>query len=792
MRQIQFTRKAIKDLQRLQSSGSSKTPERLLHQLTQVKKGDKFLHTIHLREYTHLWRSRIDLGGGSSLRLIWSETEDGSIRFLYADQRGDDTYADDLNQLPQEPAYLWHGESGAEWSLFMNGAYNANPILTQQQRSTSAKVGINNRHTTHKASRRIGFFPHITQSPPGTGKTITAAVRACELYNAGWNVIFLLPQRLLEDVKGFRCMQSMPSNPQQGFFYGTFQDWISRISPDLSQLSLPPEDELSLLRKLAIRAEKSKPKLKIQEIGLRDLILFQAFVLSSGSERCKNSVYKENKSRIEALSHIQPDWWNQEFLKLGKQPRANIARRLSEKWKQVSTSALTEGKMGSIIIVDEAQDYLTSETEALKQLCKNLHRDDHPTHLWLLGDLNQRIMPVDFDWGALELVKNEVVDWECFRNSKHILEFSNLLLSPVIDASRRHGARLPYKPADPDKAYETGESVKLVVYPDQATAESFLEKLSQSIGNSRNEIQEDRSLVRKLANRVKILTTETYESQYSDELDFLNVHEVKGREFDACIAFNIFVFAGQSPASEDWWQWYTLLTRTRSRLLVVVTQAQYELLEAHVPDILLKCDRTSGQCQSSVNSLCQWIQSENNDVEFAVAEREVVKRYLVNALRGEKPTLFWDTYQVLDRLNIRGKERTALEEKMIQLIKQYPISLIAAELNTVEQAVGTGLLTSLLLRSMGQCWQAARAVDCLKETDSNEYGRIVEAIAKMLEVNKLSVEAARLRCQKLDAPYPAHFPFPEAAQTEGNIVDVLVGILKAKFQIKIGELYECD
>lgn len=793
MRQIQFTRKAIKDLQKLQSSGSLKTPERLLHQLAETKKEDKFSHTIHLSGYKHLWRSRIDLGGGSSLRLIWSENIDnGSLRFLYADQRDSDTYAVDLNQLPQEPAYLWHGESGAEWILFMNGAYNASPLLTQQQRLTSAEVGINNRYIAHGASNRIGFFAHITQSPPGTGKTITAAVRACELYKSGWNVIFLLPQRLLEDVKGFRCMQSIPSDLQQGFFYGTFQDWIARSSPELSRLAMSPKDELSLLQKLAIRAEQSKQKLKLQDVGLRDLILFQAFVLNEGSEHSKNSVYIDNQDRIEALTHVKPDWWNQGLLKLGKQSRSNIAQRLGERWKDISSSTLAEERVGSIIIVDEAQDYLTSEIEALKQLCTALHRDSHPTHLWLLGDLNQRIMPVDFNWGALELVESEVVDWKCFRNSKHILQFSNLLLSPVREASHSQKARLPYQPADPDKAYEVGEPVKLVVYPDQATAETFLESLSQSIGISHDEIKEDRSLVRKLANRVKILTSETYKSQYSDELDFLNVHEAKGREFDACIAFNIFNFAGQSPTSEDWWQWYTLLTRTRSRLLVVVTQAQCDLLRTHVPDILLKCEHISAQCQSAIDSLCQWIRSENNDVEFSIAEREVVKRYIIGALKGEKPILYWDTYQVLDRLKISGKERTALEEEMLQLIKRYPISLIIAELNTVEQEVGSGMLTSLLLRSLGQCWKAALAVDWLKKADLNEYTRIIEAISGMLEANDLYVEAARLRCQKLDIPYPAHFPFSEAAQTEGSLVDVLIALLKANFSIEIGESHECD
>ena len=93
MRQIQLTRKAIKDLQRLQSTGAIEIPEKLFKKLTNTQEGEKFHHTKHLKGHSHLWRSRKDLGGGSSLRLIWTNNlDDGSIRFLYADQRDDDTY----------------------------------------------------------------------------------------------------------------------------------------------------------------------------------------------------------------------------------------------------------------------------------------------------------------------------------------------------------------------------------------------------------------------------------------------------------------------------------------------------------------------------------------------------------------------------------------------------------------------------------------------------------------------------------------------------------------------------
>lgn len=210
MRQIELTRKAIKDLQQLQSTGSLKVPERLFEQLASTQEGAKFPHTIHLSGYPHLWRSRIDVGGGGSLRLIWTNNlENRSIRFLYVDQRDDDTYDFNLSELPQEPAYRWNKETRVEWALFLNGAYNASPVLTRHQRIISSQIGKENTHTLYGEDQRIGFFAHITQSPPGTGKTITAALRAYELYEAGWNVIFLVPQCLLEDVKSFYYIQSI-------------------------------------------------------------------------------------------------------------------------------------------------------------------------------------------------------------------------------------------------------------------------------------------------------------------------------------------------------------------------------------------------------------------------------------------------------------------------------------------------------------------------------------------------------------------------------------------------------
>jgi mRNA-degrading endonuclease RelE of RelBE toxin-antitoxin system len=785
MHQIELTRKAIKDLQQLQSTGSLKVPERLFEQLASTQEGEKFPHTIHLSGYPHLWRSRIDVGGGGSLRLIWTNNpENRSIRFLYVDQRDDDTYDFNLSELPQEPAYRWNKETGVEWSLFLNGAYNASPVLTQPQQTISNQVGKESNHTLYGEDQRIGFFAYITQSPPGTGKTITAALRACELYKAGWNVIFLVPQCLLEDVKSFYCIQSISSDLSQGFFCNTFQNWVVQFFPEFSSLVLPPEKELEILQDLANRAERSRQNLKFNRIELRDVILYQSFVLNPNENYSKNAVYQENKDRIEDLKYIHAQWWQEKIARLGKESRSTIANTLSRKWEDSTINLLAQERVVTILIVDEAQDYLIGELNVLKNFCRKLHQSGHPTHLWLLGDLNQRIMPVDFEWGALELVRTQDPGWKCFRNSSHILRFSNLFLTPVQENARKGRVRFPYKPGDPEKSYEIGERVKLISYPSESDAEDLLKKLAQSIGSRTREIEKGRSLIYKLASRVKVLKSESYGSKYKDELEILNVHEAKGREFDSCIVFNIFEFKGTEPISGDWWQWYTLLTRTRSRLLVIVTYKQYQLLLSHIPNILSECEHIDFKDPEAVDSVYQWIQAESNDLELSAQKQDLVERYLCNALQSSQPLIYWDTYEVLDQVGITGAKRTNFERKLLLLLREYSSEILQSELTLAKVEAKNPLIQCLLMRAMRQSWSAAYSIEALKEVNKLEYERVIQAISKELEDQKLFVESARIKFQKLNMPYPNNLPMPEVAQSEGNLLAALVNILKLRSYAK--------
>jgi hypothetical protein len=706
MRQIQLTRRAIKDLQSLQSSGSVKIPQRLFEVLANSLPGEKFPYSKHMSGYRDLWISRIDTGGGSSMRLIWTENKnDRSIKFLYAGLRDESTYdKDTLNNLPRDPAYQWNGETGVEWSLFLNGGYNASPVLTQDQRKTSEKIGLDNPHTIYGEDRRVGFFAHITQSPPGTGKTIVAALRACELYNIGWNVTFIVPEHLLIEVKSFRCIQSIPLERKNSFFYGTFKNWIDIFFPEKVTPSCSPEEERKILENLAKRAATSGRNIKFGDISIRDTILFQLFALNADSDNSKSTVFTENRDRIQALKNIKKEWWQEELKNINKSSRSEFAESIREESESKFNNYVNDWEsIGSIFIIDESQDYLLSEIEIFKTICRKLHKSGHLTQLWLLGDLNQRIIPVDFDWGALQLSGYEETDWKCFRNSKNILKFSNLFLDPVVKNARVHGTRYPCNTSDPEKSYEEGERVKLICYPSISDAEVFLDRLSNwLVKDKQNDIEKSQSLIYKLASRVKILKSESYKPKRTDILEFLDVSEAKGREFDACIVFNIFSYAEKSPTSEDWWKWYTLLTRNRSRLLVIVTQEQYKLLYTHIPQIELECEYINSQDIDSNECIFEWINSTNNDLDFSVNYRHSIENLLYSGLELKDPLIYWDTYEVLETFKITGFERSDLEKELLSRLKNHDFQVLESKLNLSKLQTKNPLISCLILRAMGR------------------------------------------------------------------------------------------
>lgn len=273
----------------------------------------------------------MNLGGGASLRLIWKEDRaNQAIKFLYVDQRDDYIYARDLNALPEEPCYQWNGECDVEWSLFINSKYHTNPILTAEQKAISNQIATKNRFTYCGENPDIGFFAHIIQSPPGTGKTVVAALRASELYREGWNVVLLVPQALSEEIQSLKCIQESRSHNSDSstFFCGTFHDWLRLPTHKLSNQMLSTEEELEVLKELATRAEYAGRRIKAQTIQLRDLILYHSFVLNDNSGNEGDILYQDNQERIQSLELINTNWWFDAIKETGKISRSQNAESL--------------------------------------------------------------------------------------------------------------------------------------------------------------------------------------------------------------------------------------------------------------------------------------------------------------------------------------------------------------------------------------------------------------------------------------------------------------------------------
>jgi hypothetical protein len=221
-----------------------------------------------------------------------------------------------------------------------------------------------------------------------------------------------------------------------------------------------------------------------------------------------------------------------------------------------------------------------------------------------------------------------------------------------------------------------------------------------------------------------------------------------------------------------------------------VTDEQLQILKNHIPNILSECERLDGQCSESIEFLAQWVQAESDDLEFSSGEKDIVKRYLIDAVQFEKPLIYWDMYEVFDRIGIISEDRTVLENQLLTLLRERSQDLLVEEFELSKVEATNPLIHCLILRAMQhsslmmpiRSWDAAHTVQPLKATHFPEYQRVIEAVAQELETAQLLVEAARVRFQMLDIPYPVHLPIPEIAQVEGDLLTALVQVLRSKIQ----------
>lgn len=586
---FRFTRHFIRALQRLTREYQATVFE-LLKQLKMDSRDKQRLwsNTRLLANYTKLYRLR-----KGRLRLFFhliDVKENTKILWLDVRLRNEQTYVgiydgysaedgevlsleeasdEDARDLPKRIDNLatYEGISINEdvdvWQRFILGEYLYNPVLTPEQQAIGTQI--------LKSSFTPGdkFKVLLLQSSPGGGKTVGGTLTAAGFWERGWEVIFIVPQSLVEEINNYDCIKTIkailsPNDPN--FFIGTLRDWLGTVSPSKMAQIATDEEERQGLEKLAYRQHFQE----LVPLSLEDLLLYRAFIQTRDEAQCNlfDTVYANYARRIELLRLIA---FNDPNYLQGK-------KSWVEGLQAICAEVNLVGDRPLLFIIDEAQDYLIFELKCIINMLKRVSAYRYVV-LLLLGDINQRVIPVDFDWGALHLCKTLSLQYN-HRNTKRILEFAKALHAFADRQVRRNNDRHLPPPADPDSAVEEGEKVRVLEVHSLADCHQFLAQVSQKVKTfTSSETNRDRYLRVHLLSTISVIYThgDNIPSELGQLLgiDFLSILDAKGREFDTCIGWGIFTGNG-NPSLIEANQWYTLATRARNRLLIIATTAEIE------------------------------------------------------------------------------------------------------------------------------------------------------------------------------------------------------------------------
>ncbi|MEM7555491.1 MAG: hypothetical protein AAF378_15605 [Cyanobacteria bacterium P01_A01_bin.84] len=769
-RSIKIIRAAFRDIQKLPPNALMKVYEIL----QRLSCGDE-RHTKPLKGYDKLLRTRL----GGKWRVIWQK-ENNDILVIKAGWR--DSFYDDafdrrdrINPkvieellqpegkiLAENPSYAWNQELDRDWYKFVYGSYRNSPQLTDYQRQVLEQP-LNIICSHHQRTNSNNFEDNacvVFQSAPGTGKTVCASLFACEIHRAyEWNTMLVVPSALSRDIEGYADVKlALESN---NFWLGTFPQWLGKIHPEIQSQLASPQQEFAALQQ-AIKYTRNT------EVTRTDVLLYQSFVLDEGNtNQSKNAVFQANLSRINQLLKINKNHWYKALAcRLSRLDAANILQK-----KLLKPPVEAEC---SIVIVDEAQDLMLCELQALIAVCKSWIEQGHQTYLWLLGDLNQRISPTNFTWNQLK-VRNIIELKRNYRNSQQILVFANQFCELAQKINSSVGAKKLPPPAQPEDAFEVGESVGLLKCADKAEALKLLKELADRSKQEKNQ----RHLLYDLANAIKVIShhpIDTHEINNCESLVILNAEQAKGREFETCVAFCLFEGDGM-PSLEETFAWYTLLTRPRSRLLIIATTAEIERLNSLGKDYFASCKSVNAE------AAIDWITEVASDMNLSQISNDVLARLLKRCETGH---LYWDTYLALQFAGVRDPQLYQWEQKAISLLQKSSVEVLNAELAQAENIS----LRCLILRAMQYSWEAVTQANILKASDEVEHKRLIISIAKDLEAKKLPYEAARVRATLADGNYKRDFPFWQDVIESSPQSQPLVSLLCKAFNYKLQNFLE--
>jgi len=779
MPQIRIIRAALREIQKLPNSACEKVYE-ILRSLSQGIDTD----TILVEKYSNL---RLLRTKKDTVRVIWKKEDNNDILVIKAASR-DKAFADDctnrdfdnkelvteldyLEELQlvetdfsQHPAYQWNHQINSDWYEFVFNSYRYSPVITSYQKEFMDKVF--NSFDTYRYSEfkeELNNQAYIIQSAPGTGKTVCATLFACEIHQQNqWNIMLIVPDALKNDIAKYSEIQQ--SRMQDSFSLLTFREWLYQINPQFENCLASPEEELEALRK-AVKHTSRVRNINQNDITYRDVLLYQCFVLDTeNNNQTRNAVFKENQSQLKKLEKIDKSLWFKGLS--GKKSRLDVALELKQ---NPSLANLKSGN--TLVIIDEAQDFMLCELQALLSSYKAWKKNnpDNQIYIWFLGDLNQRIVPTDFDWGQLQL-GNTISLEKNYRNSRYIIEFANQFWYLAENINKKfQGKHLP-SPVKPEDAFEVGEKVRVLKCDSRDDALIFLQQLARQCQSGESK----RYLLRDLANAIKVISDNNLDIP-DENLVILNAEDAKGREFEACVAFSLFS-GNNEPSLEEAFQWYTLLTRARSRLLIVITPEELNRLNSS------QCDYFENCLSVDSHSAISWITELASDVDISKISN--VKQRLLK--RCDIGHLYWDTYLALQLAGIQGDELYQWEKDAISRLKKHNNEDLISELNNIHHIS----LRCLLWRTMEFSWQAVIEATSLETTDFNEYERLLNSIAKDLEFKGFTYEAARIKSRIHEDKTHLTFPFWQEISENLNSSQPLITLLCEAFASRIENIIE--
>jgi len=774
---VQIVRTAFKEMQKLPYQNL----EDAANVIRDISEGELGDHR-KLQGYENLWRT-----AKGDVRVIWKKNGFNSTLIIKVGLRKEvyknisenqnttnllkvsDVLKIKEDRILDIPSYEWDKTSKASWYQFIYGGYLYSPVLTKSQREVfEIKIPWTYLHKDEISSFSL-------QSSPGTGKTVCAALIACEFFdNYQWNVALILPKTLCKEVKEFANIKVILQQEHDNFFVGEFEEWIAYIAPSFYPEIASKDEELN-----ALETQAKKTHTIQDEVTLQDLMLYRSFIYNGNEQKISSHpIYIDNKDRINQLRGIDQQKWKDRLKLQGKKPWLDSLEVLANELPLPQ-----QNKSGtSIVIFDETQDYLLSELKSIINMLNRWQKQGHSVLLYLLGDMNQRIQPVDFNWGSLELGTPRTLKYN-YRNTGKILEFANAFHTFAQKRGDIKGKHLP-EVCNPNDTFEVGEPVRILEVSSVEEGLVFLEKLNEKIKQQSNNSGEC-SLLKKLSNRVTVIYMRLPENNNLDGIDYLSIEQSKGREFDACITFCIFDGTG-NPTFEESNKWYTTFTRPRYRLLVISTTAEICRIGG---DFFKMCDFFSPE---DTDRLINWI-SEYSNSEFLFRDYNTIYNLLDEGMNAQPLQIYWDTYPALRLAKFSDDQINEVETRLIEQLRNQSIEFRLNELSQIDQirdAVDRVPLKCLILRSLSRSWEAFNEASLIENDQPQEYKRLLNAIASDLESQNLVYEATRLKAI-IGIPLPEDYPFRESLEKHpswlrnSNFVSLLCNLTIDKITSKI-------